>query len=583
MYYNCLVNIPKNTGKISRNKRGKTTYLEYTYAREYLPEKKYNVARRTTIGKADPDHPGMMFPNPNFEKFFPDVEIPAEGTAAEPVNESRSSCIQIGAFSVVRRIIEDYKLAEHLKRWDDRGKGLLLDLAAYSVIAESNVAQHFPDYAYNHPLMTPQNKIYSDSTISRFIREIDDNDRVDFLNSWNATHDKNEKIYVSYDSTNKNCKAGDIEMAEYGHPKNDVGAPIINYSIAYDMTNEKPLLYESYPGSIVDVSQLKYMLEKIRGYGYKKIGFILDRGYFSKANIQFMDSCDYDFVMMVKGRASFVHGLIMEHMGEFESKRACSIKAYRTYGITVKAKLYADDDTDRYFHIYYKAKKQASERARLEADLDRMEAEMDKIKGREYKLPKRYEHYFKLTYHKDKFYGYEEREDVIERELQLCGYFAIVTSEKMTASEALNLYKSRDISEKLFGSDKAFLGNRSFRVASSQAAEAKIFIQFIALIIRARIYTLLRKRKAEMPGKPNYLSVPSALKELEKIELIRQPNGNYKLDHAVTATQKVILGAFGLDEEWIKAQARLIGKDIQNAAMPEEQKDDDEDAENEEY
>ena len=44
----------------------------------------------------------------------------------------------------------------------------------------------------------------------------------------------------------------------------------------------------------------------------------------------------------------------------------------------------------------------------------------------------------------------------------------------MTASEALNLYKSRDISEKLFGSDKTFLGDRLFRVASSQAAEAKV-------------------------------------------------------------------------------------------------------------
>lgn len=43
------------------------------------------------------------------------------------------------------------------------------------------------------------------------------------------------------------------------------------------------------------------------------------------------------------------------------------------------------------------------------------------------------------TYHRDKFYGYEEREDV------------------------------------MFGSDKIFLGNRSCRVASSQAAEAKIF------------------------------------------------------------------------------------------------------------
>ncbi|WP_225209292.1 hypothetical protein [Lactobacillus delbrueckii] len=57
-----------------------------------------------------------------------------------------------------------------MKRWDDRGKGLHLDLAAYSVIAESNAAQHFPDYAYNYPMMTLQNKIYSDSTISRFIR-----------------------------------------------------------------------------------------------------------------------------------------------------------------------------------------------------------------------------------------------------------------------------------------------------------------------------------------------------------------------------------------------------------------------------
>ncbi|MGM9911272.1 MAG: hypothetical protein ACI31N_06795 [Lacticaseibacillus absianus] len=28
-----------------------------------------------------------------------------------------------------------------------------------------------------------------------------------------------------------------------------------------------------------------------------------------------------------------------------------------------------------------------------------------------------------------------------------------------------------------------------------------------------------------------------------------------------------------MDEEWVKTQARLIGKDIQNAAMPEEQKE----------
>lgn len=51
MYYDFLVKIPENTGKISKNKRGKTTYIEYTYGRKYLPDKKYNVPQRTTIGQ----------------------------------------------------------------------------------------------------------------------------------------------------------------------------------------------------------------------------------------------------------------------------------------------------------------------------------------------------------------------------------------------------------------------------------------------------------------------------------------------------------------------------------------------------
>ena len=35
--------------------------------------------------------------------------------------------------------------------------------------------------------------------------------------------------------------------------------------------------------------------------------------------------------------------------------------------------------------------------------------------------------------------------------------------------------------------------------------------------------------------------------ELEKIEMIRQTSGEYRLDHAVTATQKAILKAFKTD------------------------------------
>jgi len=39
----------------------------------------------------------------------------------------------------------------------------------------------------------------------------------------------------------------------------------------------------------------------------------------------------------------------------------------------------------------------------------------------------------------------------------LCGYFAIISSEKMEAKDAIGLYKNRDASEKVFRAYKLYL------------------------------------------------------------------------------------------------------------------------------
>ena len=55
-----------------------------------------------------------------------------------------------------------------------------------------------------------------------------------------------------------------------------------------------------------------------------------------------------------------------------------------------------------------------------------------------------------------------------------------------------------------------------------------------------------------------YVSQPSltaAIRELEKIEMVRGLDGRYRMDHAVTATQKDILRAFHLDAAAVKKQA----------------------------
>lgn len=562
MYLDFKVKIPSDSAGITRKKIKGTTYIYYSYEHNYSSEKGYTVPKSTSIGKCTDDEPDLMYPNTNFLKFFPSEELPETKGGAH-----RSGCLRIGTYLVLRRIIAEYHLDEMIGNIIGKNSGLFLDLAVYSIIAENNAGQYYPDYAFNHPLFTDRMKIYSDSKVSAFINSITGDQSRAFLDEWNEKQDHSQKIYISYDSTNKNCQAGDIDFVEYGHPKEDTGAPVINYSVAYDRNNAKPLYYEDYPGSIVDVSQLQYMLEKAGGYGYKNVGFILDRGYFSKENIHYMDKYGYEFVIMMKGMKELVKSLVLEVKGTFEEDRRYSIRDYKVSGITVKKQLYPSDEKERYFHIFYNDRKRSREHEAIEAKIDRMAECLHKHEGTKYEIKgSGFAKYFDLIYYNkgkkdEKFMYGRELCDVINEEIRLCGYFVIITSEKMTAAQALELYKSRDASEKLFRGDKSYLGNKSFRVHTSESVHAKIFIEFVALIIRSRFYTCL-KEQMQKNGKKNYMTVPAAIRELEKIELIRQSDREYRMDYAVTATQKEILKAFNMTAANIRTQASVMNEDL---------------------
>ena len=558
MYLNTTVRIPEIKGKIITKKKGGTTYILYQYGSEYNPEKQYAVPLRAIVGKVSPSDATLMFPNEKFQTYFPDAEIPEELPLAY-----RSCCLRIGACIIIGKVLDEYKLVPMLRKRFGSDTGLILDLVSYLIVNEENAGQYYPDFAFTHPLLTEKMTIYSDSKVSRLLSSMTKDQCIGFLDDWNRERDHKSRIYVSYDSTNKNSDAGDIDIVEFGKAKDDKGLPVFNLSIAMDKTNRVPLFYEEYPGSVTDVSQFTFMVDKVIEYEYKKIGFILDRGYFSKENIRYIDDNGYTFIIMCKGCKALVSGLVLENQGSFETRRESAIRSYKVYGITVPGRLYEDDTKVRYFHIYYNPSKQAAEREHLEQRIEKFRQFLDKHIGKPERFGKTYQEYFHLHYDRKGFFrGADERTDIIERELQLCGYFCIITSEKMTASQALVQYKGRDISEKLFRSDKTFIGSRSERVQSAQSMSSKIFIEFVALIVRNRIYNLLKEQMIRMESRQKYLTVPAALRELEKIEMVRRNNKTYKLDHAVTKTQKIILSSFGLDETDISRQAEEYSKQL---------------------
>lgn len=582
MYFDALVDLPDTPGKIVIQRKKNSAYVHYEYDRVYDPVRKFNIPKRVVIGKVSQEDASKMHPNQNYLRHFPSAGI---FLAMAP--STRSCCLRLGSWMAVRSIVGHYGLREILERIAGKDAGLLLDLGAYSLVSENNAGQYYPDYAYCHPLFTHAMRIYSDSKVSEFLSTMPEDWGARFLNEWNSRMDHRQRIYISYDSTNKNCQAGDIGMVEFGHAKDDKGLPVFNYALAYDRTNRIPLFYEEYPGSIVDVSQLQFMLQKAKSYGYRRCGFILDRGYFSKANIQYMDECGYEFIIMAKGIKELVSALVLENRGSFENDRRYFVRSHGVYGKTVKARLYADDGRERFFHVYHSSSLECAEREDLEDMLGRMEKLLDKYRQKPVDLPQPFSHYYELYFNEETkaLMHWKEREDVIRREFSLCGYFSIVTSERMTAGEAIDLYKSRDASEKLFRSDKSYLGNRSLRVCSEKSAQAKVFIGFIALIIRNRLYTLLKDEMGRMDRRPNYMTVPAALKELDKIEMARQFDGVYRLDHALTKTQKVIMRALGLDKDDVGETAGFVsgvlGSGVSAAAACDINAEEDGDGKNE--
>lgn len=55
---------------------------------------------------------------------------------------------------MIRRIIADLGLDRILEGILQEDTGLLLDLAANTIVSENNAGQYYSDYAFNHPLFT---------------------------------------------------------------------------------------------------------------------------------------------------------------------------------------------------------------------------------------------------------------------------------------------------------------------------------------------------------------------------------------------------------------------------------------------
>lgn len=538
LYHDLKIDKPKGTKNYKRNG---SVYVYHVLESTYIPEKKYNVDKKVCIGKMIDDQ--YMNPNDNYFKYY-DHQV--ETLKEPPVF---SDAIKMGNHMVISKILKDTHLKELINSVHDSDAQLIMDLISYFIVCEDSVMQHYPDYAFDHALFSDH--ITDDSFISRMLKErISYEDTQLFLQAWNRIQNRDELTYISYDSTNMNTVSEGIEMAEFGHAKDDSEKPQVNISYAINQNNGRPLFQEIYPGSLVDIGQCKFMVDKAKEYGYDNVGFLLDRGYCSSANIKYFDNNGYDFLMMMKTGQTIVKEVMEEVKMKLRMNVSYFISSHNVYGITRKGKLYAKDTQERYYHIFYDDVRASQQRMDLMKYYEKVSEDIDKKVDA--KITKRenagkYEKAFKLNYDDNGYLrSYEKKMDVIQKEVNDLGYFVLVTSKEMSAKEALDIYRNRDSIEKVFRSLKSWLGFGTYRVHGQTALEAKSHLLFIASIVRNEIQQHIKELLEK--DRKNF-TVPSVIRELEKITVVRNANKEYVRRYALTSKQKKILSQFDLTEK----------------------------------
>lgn len=306
--------------------------------------KKYNIDRKICVGKMIDDQ--YMNPNDNYFKCY-DHQV-------KMLNEAPiiSDALKMGNHLVISKILNDTNLMELIGSVHGTDSRTIEDLISYFIVCEDSVMQHYSDYAYEHALFSSQ--IVDDTYISKMLNDrISYSDTQLFLKAWNNLESKDEVVYISYDSSNINTVIEGIEMVKFGHVKDDNEKPQVNISYAINQDNGRPLFQEIYPGSLIDNSQCKYMVDKAKEYGYENVGFLLDRGYCATANIEYFDFHKFDFLMMMKTGQKLVNEAIQEVRMKLRLNISYFIPSHNEYGTTVKKGLYAKVKKERYYHIFY--------------------------------------------------------------------------------------------------------------------------------------------------------------------------------------------------------------------------------------
>lgn len=517
---------------------------EYVYEDQpyWDPEKKRGTHKRIYIGK---NIDGVFIPN---RKYLLEQELEAAKASVKPGPVPAAECKRVfyGATYLLDEIGKKIGITQDLNECFPEDYKEILSIAYYLVLEENSAMYRFHKWSETHK--HPYGRDIPSQRSSELFGRVTEKAKMSFF--MKQSKRRSETEYLAYDTTSISTYSQTIKQAKYGNNKEHDFLAQINLSLLYGETSRLPVYYRKLPGNIADVKTIQNLLKDIEFLEMDKVKLVMDRGFYSEANINELFQKHHKFLIGAKLSLKFVQKKLDEIREDFayrpyyNSKTQLYIRTFTMDWDYTEVKPRAGETIKEkrriYVHYYYNDQHATDDKIKFNHMLDKFEDEL--LTGhRNPEHEKQYAKYFDISETPVRGVKIVPKSEAIKEAQRNCGYFVLMSNCIKDPVDAIETYRSKDLIEKAFGNLKERLNMRRMSVASEENYEGKLFVQFVALIYLSYI-----KKAMDVNGLFKNYTMQEFLDELDIIESYQQPGKSPHLSE-ITEKQKNLYRLMGID------------------------------------
>ena len=501
------------------DKRSGITYA-YESKSFWDKEKKQSRCTRTLIGRVDPST-GEILPTDQRNRRQP---LPADtGHRKGPAPSVRTRRLFCGATFLFDQIGRKTGVTADLKTCFPSDYRKILSIAYYLILEDRNPLSRFGKWSalHRHPF---GGDIPSQRSSELFASITEEGKDLFFrLQGKRRTGEE----FWAYDSTSISSWSQQLGQVRYGKNKDHDRLAQLNLLLVYGQESNLPFYYRKLAGNIPDVKTVKGLVRDLGVLGYAKVKLVMDRGFYSKGNIDELYANHFRFLIAVSARLSVVkdairaHGKAMRTFDHYDEAHEVYCHTDLIGWECTRERPYkggsVTDDRRMYLHLYYSPEQAVEDEKAFTLRMLSLKAELESDR----RVPEHeeaYRKYFTVTSTPVRGLRVEPRTDAMAEAKECYGFFAFLSNDIRDPLVALRTYRNRDVIEKAFGNVKDRLNCRRTLVSSEASLEGKLFVEFVALIYLSYIKKMMQDK-----GLFTKYTLQGLLDQLDVIEEFESP------------------------------------------------------------